>query len=190
MTTTHAILAQSVKALHKGLDHHPLLAPLISRNINRDAYLRAMALLQRCLMRTEPALAEFERSTDPLALDNYIPKARSIDYELGEAPIALDFSTAAMEPLLTSSLGAYIGVRYVLEGASQGGRFIKANLLSVFPDFSSPYWDLQEKSAKKWPQFLHFMGRLDEDKSERQRAIQASIMTFNVFIDEFDRAGQ
>jgi heme oxygenase len=186
MAKTHNLLSQSVKDLHRTLDHHPLLSPLISDHISKQAYLRAMALLQRCFMLTEPALALYESSTGVHQMDGYIPRAFLIDSEVNNYSPRHPIESEGIRPLGISTVGEYLGIRYVLEGSAQGGRFIKANLLKVFPEFNSPFWEQQEKTARNWPMFLNSLTQLDDDKNNQQRAIDAARSTFELFISEFE----
>ena len=187
MNSTHNLLYHSIKDLHKTLDHHPVLFPLISGPISKQDYLHAMALLQRCFMLTEPALAQYESSSEVPLLDKYIPKAVSIDYEVNKSGPWHAVQSEGSKPFGINSVGEYLGIRYVLEGSAQGGRFIKANLLKVFPEFNSPFWELQTETARKWPELLNSLSQLDDDNNEQKRAIDAARSTFNLFINEFDK---
>lgn len=153
----HHRLRQATRLSHHALDHHPLLAPLVRTGLSLDAYGAAIEALHGVHTYAERGILAF-LGKHPLPFDyaprRQIPALESDLAALGRTPVrlAVDFFP------VPQSIGALVGVLYVLEGSERGGQVI-ARILRELPltnlptAFFSGYGSL---SHQRWDEFLHF----------------------------------
>jgi len=152
----HARLRQATRQAHHVLDHHPLLAPLVRPGLTRLQYGHALAALHAVHEQVEagilaflarrPGLFDFESRRKLAALESDLTA-------LGRAP--LPAGTAFPVP---DSLGALIGVLYVIEGSTLGGQVI-ARTLHQSSDGNLPvafFTYYGDQVLPRWQAFLAF----------------------------------
>ena len=142
----HQWLRRATRRQHERLDAISLLTPLLSPEIGLAGYEAAMVAMLRtyqqvdaCLLQTPPAASMAKAMT----LSPYRPRSPAIRRDLQAmgsvlhsaccAATEATVATAATTSLnLPTSLAAYLGMRYVVEGAQFGNRVIGRNLQAAF----------------------------------------------------------
>lgn len=155
---------------HARLDAAPVQRSLLAAGLSLDGY---AAILQRYMHAhgvLEPRLLALEVARPP-GLPPFRPRLAALRQDLAtlttmgtraptvpnlEALSALD----ALDPLDSTdkSLGRYLGLRYVLDGATQGAKGISRRLEVTMPDLwqrgAVAYWRAQHEAALDWPALL------------------------------------
>ncbi|MEX2352562.1 MAG: biliverdin-producing heme oxygenase [Gammaproteobacteria bacterium] len=189
-STTHTLLAAAVESRHRALDQHASLRALLATDVCLDDYVHALRLLRDCFALLEPGLAAYEQSGCPYKLKPWSPRLPAINADLRALGVQPPGSDCHIGPVVPDMPGSYLGVRYVLEGSTQGGVYIAAHLAEKLPIVKQNafrYWSLQEQGATNWPAFLKVVAGLDGDDTARQQALQAAIQTFDIFLAVFHR---
>jgi heme oxygenase len=152
----HERLRQTTKGPHHLLDHHPLLAPLVTPTLDTQQYGNALAALHGIHAQAEPMILAF-LDQHPGLFDyrsrRKLPALESDLAELGRQPMAAQANFPAPQ-----TVGALIGVIYTIEGSTMGGQVIARTIRQIsgntFPlKFFSGYGDL---SRHHWDEFLNF----------------------------------
>ena len=153
----HRRLRQATRLPHHALDHHPLLVPLVRAGLSRDEYGAALEALHGVHTYAERGILAF-LSKHPVPFDyaprRQIPALESDLAALGRTPIrlAVDFFP------VPQSVGALVGVLYVLEGSERGGQVI-ARILQERPLLNLPtaiFSGYGSLSHQRWDEFLPF----------------------------------
>lgn len=157
----HWHLRQATKQPHHVLDHHPLLAPLLRKDLTVAQYGNALAALHGVQQRAELGILTFLGDHPGLFDYRSRLKVPALDADLaalGRVPMG-----PAMQFPMPQSVAALVGVLYVMEGSAQGGLMI-ARLLQALPIAPLPtaYFHVYgDTSAQKWRDFLQFANRID-----------------------------
>ncbi len=122
-------LREATKAAHRSLDHHPLLAALVSQKLAVSDYARALAALHGAHAAIETALAGFSP-------EEIFPR-RLLNLEADLAELSCRPIDLETPPPLATTDAARIGLMYVLEGSNLGGAVI-ARLLDTSLTKSAP----------------------------------------------------
>lgn len=133
LTTLHSVLRDAPPPLHRQVDHHPFLAPLVRGDVTLEHYVKRMLTLSWLYEGLEPLLGE--------ALSRWggghgfmlSPRVAWRRKDLGV--LGLTGTTGILpgpeEPLFPiESAAATLGVLYVAEGSTLGGRGIARELES------------------------------------------------------------
>ncbi|MGA0582480.1 MAG: biliverdin-producing heme oxygenase [Castellaniella sp.] len=204
----HAWLREQTRARHQTLDRSPLLHALLQPVLDPDTYLRCLRHLHAAHASTEAWLTGLAGHA-PTALPAYQPRlpalredieqlARHVPGAACETAAPAHASDAASQsksspcddtvpPPWHDGVSAYLGIRYVLEGATQGARFITARLQKYCPQVlekSRSYWDHQARMTEHWHALLEYL-RTDQRHIEPGALLQGADATFNHFIQVF-----
>ena len=179
-------LRQATKRLHHTLDHHPVLAPLVSPDLTIFQYGNALEALHGVQVQAEAGILAFLEK-HPGLFDyesrRKLPALESDLAALGRIPVGLDTNFPVPE-----SVGELIGVLYTIEGSANGGQVI-ARLLRQLPfenlpmAFFSGYGNL---SRQRWDEFIEFAESLCRDEDDREVAAVAAVQTFDAFKRHMD----
>jgi heme oxygenase len=121
-----AALRAATRDDHRGIDHHPLLAPLARRALLRRDYARALRALYGPQAALEAWLADFLPAA---ILPPRLPDLAADLAALGVTPWPL----AVPLPAWPAHPAVRLGVAYVIEGANLGGAVIARHLPVDFP---------------------------------------------------------
>lgn len=180
----HGRLRQATRATHHVLDHHPLLAPLVRSGLTRRQYGHALAALYPVHERVEagilaflarrPGLFDFEPRRKLVALASDLAA-------LGQVPLPAGADFPAPD-----SLGALIGVLYVIEGSTLGGQVIARTLRQSSDDnlpvaFFTHYGD---QVLPRWQAFLAFAERCPA--GEIELAAHSAVALFQAISSHLD----
>jgi heme oxygenase len=175
--SVHHLLRQATKQPHHMLDHHPLLAPLVRQDLTVVQYGNALAALHGIQRRAEAGILAF-LDEHPGVFDYHSRlKVAALDRDLaalGRSPRGI----AANFPV-PQTVGALVGLLYVIEGSTQGGLMI-ARLLQSLPIAPLPiaYFSVYgQASTQKWEEFLQFAERV-QSSQDREDAVATAVSGF------------
>lgn len=117
-------LRSATQAAHHRLDHHPLLAPLIRPGLQPAQYGKALQALYACQSAMQAGVAplwQISANPPPFAAPSRLAALAQDLQQLALAPWPLHNTSAFAS---ASTLPAQIGMLYVLEGATLGGKMI------------------------------------------------------------------
>jgi heme oxygenase len=173
----HHLLRQATKQPHHVLDHHPLLAPLVRPDLTVVQYGNGLAALHGIQRRAEEGILAF-LDAHPGVFDYQSRlKVWALDADLA-ALGRLPMGVAANFPL-PQTIGALVGLLYVIEGSTQGGLMI-ARLLQTLPIGPLPiaYFSVYGKACnQKWEEFLQF-AEGHNSSQEQQAAVATAVSAF------------
>ncbi len=171
-------LRDATASVHRAVESHPLLSPLLSPDLSLADYTRVLG----CFLDFYRALEQNLNACLPL------PCASGYDY-IRRAPLlqedlrALGVKRSAQRrnglslPALDSP-GRVLGVLYVTEGATQGGRLIGpavSRALTVTPERGARFFYLFQQGF--WPRFRAVLGQV-ADHDEMASAEAGALETF------------
>jgi heme oxygenase len=182
MTTLRQFLQQGTARVHQQLDSRPELKRLLRPGLGMDAYLESLQALGHAFGQTEEVLAEQPPMPE---LPPYQPRAAAINRDLqvldGQIPGA-GARTGLLPPTRTTGTG--LGIRYVLDGSSQGSGFIYPKLCRHLPELGAPecshYWQVQQTAGRYWPELCALLNQPHPDNLCEQ-ALEGALWTFTVF---------
>lgn len=176
------LLRRVTNPMHKRLDEGSILSCLAREDCSLLDYQRAMLGLALAYQQADAALNSSPVGAQS-SLSTYIPRLPLIEADLAGLGIAWEASTAPV--LVPTTRASYIGMRYVIEGASLGAKVIARNLASApiaaqlrqTPVFwvSSPPWQ------GCWPLLMQELSGLTSP-SEQVQAAKAARSMFRLFI--------
>lgn len=151
----HSVLKHETSQLHQKLDSLPNLRALLQPTLSMAEYCRILIAYAQAHYHVEQHLTQTEKTITLDALPCYAPRLPSLCNDLRSLamPIDLQLSETLMTSQLTRHQGMfhYIGLRYVLEGASQGSKFIATRLEKNLPLLASQafsFWNMQRKVSR------------------------------------------
>ncbi|MEA3640527.1 MAG: biliverdin-producing heme oxygenase [Lamprobacter sp.] len=84
----------------------------------------------------------------------------------------------------------YLGIRYVLEGATQGGKMISAQVTVQLPRLHAEqavaYWTLLDAASADWTALAHLLARPAKDAEEVAAISAGAVHAYQCFLDTFD----
>jgi len=185
----HHELRRSTKQIHHALDHHPLLAPLLHKNLTKVHYGNALAALHGVQTRAEQGVLAF--LGDHPTLFDYQSRLKlwALDADLaslGRSP--MDPPTTFPVP---DSVPSLIGFLYVFEGSTLGGLFIADRLkaLPMAPLPTAHFTVYGQHTAQKWQQFLAFAAQYTS-KPDIEQAVTSAISVFDAVSRHLDNCYQ
>ena len=164
-----------------------MLAPLIERELTVPQYGLALAALHGVYAQAETWVLEF-LAEHPRLFDyqsrRKLPALESDLKTLGRSPL-----TCKMQFKAEVTLGALVGVLYVLEGSTQGGQFIARNL-KLIPGASLPirfFSGYGDQSRQRWDEFLQFADS-QCPLAEYEQAASTAVSVFDAIKTQLDSA--
>lgn len=170
-------LRDATRLAHRALDHHPLLAPLISSRLSESDYAKALAALYGPHRAIEIVLSGFAPQEEfPSRLD---------DLESDLATLGIHaIPLMASVPKFDSNAQLF-GAMYVIEGSNLGGAVI-ARLLnqSLKPTTPKAFFGNSGGTAR-WAKFQQFaIGYYIEENFVQ--IVEAATKTFNLYKNHLD----
>ena len=156
---THAFLRKATSRLHKRVDRGSVLTSLTSPGVTRDLYCTAMLGLRLAYEEIDSALISASAAC-PRGLSAYTPRVPAIDRDL--AAMNASSENLRSEPgrarlKSPETQSAYLGMRYVVEGAQLGGRVIYGHLYLTFGaelNRCGSFWLPGAIPQSSWPDLL------------------------------------
>lgn len=175
--------------LHRELDSTPRLRQLLSPDLTPAGYADCLQGLWLAHRQAEALLAPLD-PTRPPGLAPYQSRLAALQHDLhalGHDPQApLRDTSPESRTIWASPLGHYLGMRYVVEGASQGARLIGARLQKSIgvQGISLGYWEYQATLAENWQGFCACLDTV-EAPDLRGGALAGAALTFHLFLAVF-----
>lgn len=188
--TLHAKLREATKNLHRRLDHHPLLAPLVQPGLDQRRYGDTLLALYGVHAPLEEAIAAFFGRQHPGKFD-YASRSKT-------PALTADLAELRRVPLPTTvpiheigSLAESVGVLYPLEGSMLGAQVILRQLQTGSGDhlptrFFSCYGD---QAHVRWRDFLTWADT-HCPAAQHDVAIAAAQQVFTTIADHLDNMAQ
>ena len=178
-------LRDATAPLHKQLDQQPLLVALLSKELPLADYQQLLGIYYSLYHQLEAAIKAY-LSLQSIAFD-YQPRYKT--------PLLLNdlkYWHIKPEPLRCqitlpdlNSLGALLGLLYVLEGSTLGGQFIAQHLQLTYgytrstgSDFYSGYG---EQTTTHWQSFISYLNSFSDQPDLAAQAIDTAILSFACF---------
>lgn len=172
-----ALLRKATKTHHRRLDHHPLLAPLVSATVTRADYVQALSALHAPHDAIEHALRGF--APEPL----FPARAPDLVADL-TALEAVPLPLRAEPPVLTTT-AMRVGAMYVIEGSNLGGTLIARELSKRLPADTPMRYFGAAGGAPRWDRFSRFIAELPPLASIDE-AVDAARATFDFYGEHLD----
>jgi len=186
--TMHTVLKCGTAHLHAQLDALPNVRALMNMKLDRTQYRLSLKAYARAHYAIEQKLINIENGLSLGNLPNYIPRLPSLFHDLclvEDYPRQSYISSIAV-PIEVSDISHYIGVRYVLEGASQGSRVIARHLKKSLPYFAAQtfaFWNVQQQAAEHWPIFCNYISYPAKSPEYERQMLKAAQGAFECFIE-------
>lgn len=156
-------LRQASRQDHHELDHHPLLAPLVRDDLDRTAYVRALAALSGAQAAAEgAAAAALPRLAPDYPWRSRLAALRADLAELGGGETIWRGDIPAPD-----SPGQLLGLLYVLEGSRLGARVIARQLARHLADAPNRYF---AGETVDWERFRTWAESLDPQLPDQAAA--------------------
>lgn len=208
----HAALRAGTDALHRRLDGHAWQRAVLQPGLTLDVYAAYLASHAVAYERCEPDIAALE-DWRPDGLPPYEPRIPALRADLASIEAIIGHRVeppAGGDDLVMNGvstgrangpaggadddddarrLGRYLGVRYVLDGATQGGFVIAARLTSFLPTLADgpfAFWDRLAAEASTWDRLKQVLATRAPDDDVAEAALPAAQETFTVFLKAFD----
>lgn len=166
-------LRSATHDIHERMHHHPALARLAAGTIGRDEYCRVLARSYGFYIMAEPALGLGGKLTDCLVADMT---------ELGMTPAAIAALPRCTNLGCVQEHSALIGARYVLIGASLGGKVMARAIMGwTGGDGALPVRFLTGMSENDWKAFASGLETHLPDSASRSRAAKAATAMFAAY---------
>lgn len=196
-TALSAALKQATAELHTRAEKHPSQAKLLTGRATSDeyaAFLAQMAALHYCLEAALRGLSEVSAVAGVVRPYHFREAAASADLAALGYPASMVTPLAAtlcfcerLQAMLEGDPVSLLGVLYVLEGATNGGRFIAAAVrpsLSLPEGIGTAYLDPHGSlQHERWAQFKTSVDELELSPAQRSAVITAARETFNAVYD-------
>lgn len=178
-----SLIRKGTYRLHAKLDKHSAMSSLSNRSCKLESYQQAMQGLAIAYHDADGALLA-SRVHCPEELETYQPRLPLILSDLSAMGLKqpMPHPAGLCSP---SSRAAYLGMRYVVEGAQLGGRLIERNLAQsdIAPTLmhAKQFWSSPITSKNCWPTLLSLLDKLHE-RNDLADAISTARRTFHHFV--------
>lgn len=176
----HQFLRRATARIHHRLDRTSILAELVRPGLTLDRYRTAMDSLHGAYHAIDQWLLAAE-DVCPREIAGYFPRCPALASDLGVLGVDV-FPRASASDIsnlpVRASAASYLGIRYVVEGASFGSRFICRSLRDVFGDdlhsFGS-FWIASLSQTSCWHGVLQSLGHLESRSALAEAALSARV---------------
>ena len=182
------------QSLHAGLENTAIARDLLSPSLTLTRYREILAAWANAWTILETTLqhSEFSRAAPEL-----LPAARvahAIDdlRYFGHAPESTPLSFGYATALTPSSLSGFVGICYVVRGASLGGKVIAKHLeatLGLGRNNGAGFFGGDDRDALTWVQWMRNADTLLLSLGDIDEAKRAAATTFSLLTDLFSRDG-
>jgi heme oxygenase (biliverdin-IX-beta and delta-forming) len=155
-----ALLRQQTAAEHRCVETHPLLRPLTDEHLTLDACRRVLEVFVTFFRALEPSVVAGSSRYWGAATYRYLPRLPLLEQDL----VAINAGNSrACEPEEVTGIddpGQLLGVLYILEGATQGGKVIAPlvqRTLGLDITRGNSYFHLHQSRSRE--AFRHLAGR-------------------------------
>ena len=178
-------LRDATAPLHKQLDQQPLLVALLGNDLPLADYQQLLGIYYSLYHQLEAAIKTY-LSLQPIDFD-YQPR-----YKTPLLLSDLSYWQIQPEPLRCqimlpdlNSLGALLGLLYVLEGSTLGGQFIAQHLQLTYGYTRSTGSDFYsacgEQTQSHWQSFISYLNSFSDQPDLAAQAIDSADLSFACF---------
>ncbi|MCC7387167.1 MAG: biliverdin-producing heme oxygenase [Phycisphaerales bacterium] len=189
-------LRESTAELHTRAERHPVQASLVRGQADRSVYISYLSQLWHVHTALEGELHRRAgaEALAPVKPEQYrahlaIDDLDTLGAGMPEAPVPVVRKLASEAPGFSDA--ELMGMHYVLEGSTNGGRFIAAavrNGLGLEDRRGTRYLDpYAEAQRARWAEFCAAMGRLRPSPEERAEMVAGATRMFGLIIEMFDQ---
>ena len=178
-------LRDATAFLHKQLDQQPLLVALLGNDLPLADYQQLLGIYYSLYHQLEAAIKTY-LTQQPIDFD-YQPRYKTpllfndLKYwHITPEPLRCQIALPEL-----NSLGALLGLLYVLEGSTLGGQFIAQHLQLTYgytrstgSDFYSGYG---EQTTTHWQSFITYLNSFSDQPDLAIQAIDTAILSFACF---------
>ena len=180
-------LRSTTSESHKNLEKLPLSAAILSPTISKNDYGNYLKVMYDVIYETENRIFPILSGLIPDLEER--KKARLLDQDLA----ALGMSKSNFESPFASkenvSIGFALGLFYVVEGSTLGGRFIIKNIQSVLgfdENNGAQYFaGYGNKTGSYWKNFLNILTQYEQENEVADEIIDGANFAFNAIHDHF-----
>lgn len=195
--------------LHRRLDAHPWQRAVLQPGLTLEryaAYLASHAVAYERCERDIAALADrrpetlsvFQPRTPALRADLASIEAvtgQRVGRSTGDGDVVVNGFAAGRHDGSVGNddahrLGRYLGLRYVLDGATRGGVFIADRLTTYLPtlvDGPFAFWTFLAAEAPAWNRLTKVLAARPADDEVAEASRLAAREAFSVFLEAFDK---
>jgi heme oxygenase len=187
---------------HRRLDRLPMQRALLQPGLTLPEYGRILACHARAHARCEAQLDQVAAAC-PDDLAPYRPRLPALRADLARLPGDPTVATGPARTLAVPAVGAprddrdaegrYLGLRYVLDGATQGARGIAPRLAEHLPELLAgpfAFWRLQLDEAGAWRDVTRALAARPADGRLADAAVAAAGAAFEAFLAAFAPVGR
>lgn len=182
LPAAHSLLRRATRRLHHQIDSTSVLAALTISGVTPDLYRTSMQFLKQTYEQIDSVLFLATHHC-PKDLPLYTPRVPSLERDLA----ALDaqfhnplWKRPKIGLKVPGTEASYLGMRYVVEGAQLGSRFIYGHLHTAFGDgiheFGT-FWTPGSFPQGDWQCLVQCLGRIDS-RQGLVDAVRAARLTF------------
>jgi heme oxygenase len=178
----HALLRRATHRLHVRIDKTSVLAALLRPGVTLAMYQTAMQGMKRAFEEIDSVLLQ-TAALCPKGVPPYLARLPSLERDLMAMDAPLDppgGTRPATELKVPETAAAYLGIRYVVEGAQLGGRFIYGQLCCTFGagvDEFGTFWIPEAYTERCWPSVLNSVARV-ESRDALASCVRTARLTF------------
>ena len=155
-------LREQTRPAHTALEAQPMLTRLLSAGLTEEEYCQLLQSMWAFYQSLEPGLVPATAALlrqHPNPEYRYLPRAPLLANDCRVMGCACpDLTYPSIEPRLDGGEAQLLGVLYVIEGSTQGGRFISrhlANTLGITGDTGASFfniyqWDSSWGAFRRW----------------------------------------
>ncbi len=176
-------LREATADQHHQLDSQPALRRLMRPELTLTDYGHILGCLGAAFRYVERALAEWP-APEVSAIPAYLPRYPAIvrDLDILKAPLAPE--PEPLTPPATITAFTTLGIRYVVDGSSQGSVHILRKLNNNLPELAATgaehYWQVQARAGQGWPLLCQAL-MLNCSEPQRQQAENGARWAFGCF---------
>ena len=181
LPSAHPLLRRATRRLHHRIDSTSVLAALTISGVTPDLYQIAMESLIQAYEQIDSVFLQAAHLC-PNDLAPYTPRTPILERDLAALGQfhRVRFKQLKIRLEVPGTAASYLGMRYVVEGAQLGSRFIYKHLRSAFGDeihrFGT-FWTPGCFAEGTWPSLLQCLDRVDSRKALAD-AVRAARLTF------------
>lgn len=182
-------LRAATSVSHKNLENLPVSASILSPRVTREEYANYLNLMHDAVKSTETYI--FPKLSAVVTDIENRRKLAAIEADLN----VLGYAKEDFEPIFNhenQSKGFALGIFYVMEGSSLGGRFILKNIeqnLGYNEDDGAAYFaGYGNKTGSHWKDFLHCMTQYEAANNCGDEIIAGANFAFDAIHEHFATA--
>jgi heme oxygenase len=174
--------------MHRELDSSPALRALLKPTLGLSDYGRTLSGFARAHEYLEDDQRSLETTLALGKVPAYTPRLPALMHDLVELDhlTGIAENVQALDPKRRRmrTEWQYWGARYVLEGATQGSKFIVLQLRSHLPQLmphAFAFWEIQLRLAQEWPLLCEHLGQISAEGDAKQELLDGAAIAFTAF---------